>query len=94
MKWPLVSRKYADFLESTVTRLQHERDEQQSRADRAMDALTSRFGYEPVSMSVRAEVAAVRDQVEQAASVLYEDAGSGMIAEEVLEMAAELGAPV
>lgn len=94
MRFPWVSRRAFELQESIITRLQQERDEISIQRDRLADQLIDRFGFQPVSTPVRTEVAAVRAEVEKAASVLYEDAGSGMIAEEVLEMAAELGAPV
>lgn len=71
-----------------------ERDEIALQRDRLADQLISRVGYEPVSTPIRQEMIAAVKKIEEDLNVLYEDSGSGMIAEEVLAMADELGAPV
>lgn len=91
MKWPLVSRRAYDFMEATVTRLQAERDEQQSRADRLADQLVDRMGFQPVSTPVRTERKEAAKEMEAYLDAnQFEDVGSGMISEEVLKLADDL----
>lgn len=92
MKWPWVSRRAYEFMEATVERLQHERDEQQSRADRLADQLIDRMGFVPVSAPVRAEMKeAVKELEKYTDASQYEDVGAGMISSEVLQLAQDLG---
>lgn len=83
-------------MEATVLRLQHERDEQQSRADRLADQLIDRMGFQPVSAPVRAEVSETIKKAEAELTKYtdasqFEDIGAGMISEEVQKLAEELG---
>lgn len=92
MKWPWVSRRAYEFMESTVERLQKERDEQQSRADRLADQLIDRAGFYPVSTPVRAELKEAAKELEKYTDASqYEDVGQGMISSEVLKLAEDLG---
>ena len=87
MKWPLVSRRAYDFMEATVVRLQSERDEQQSRADRLADQLVDRMGFQPVSAPVRTEMKEAMAELEKYVDASqFEDVGSGMISPDVLEL--------
>jgi len=65
MRWPWVSRRYAEFLEKTVERLQHERDDQQKRADLALDQLSASRSFEPSAPAVRAEMKEANAEIEQ-----------------------------
>ena len=48
-RWPWVSRRYAEYLERLVEKLQQERDQQQVRADNAFDRLYMMSGAPPIS---------------------------------------------
>lgn len=92
LKWPWVSRRAYEFMEATVTRLQHERDEQQSRADRLADQLVDRMGFMPVSSPVRAEMKeAVEELKKYTDASQFEDVTSGMLDEEIIKLAEDLG---
>lgn len=92
MKWPWVSRRAYEFMEATVLRLQKERDEQQSRADRLADQLIDRMGFVPVSAPVRAELKQAEEEFRKYTDASqFEDIGAGMISEEILKMAEDLG---
>ena len=92
LKWPWVSRRAYDFMEATVFRLQKERDEQQSRADRLADQLVDRMGFMPVSTPVRTEMKeAIVELQKYTDASQFEDVNSGMLSEEVVKLAEELG---
>jgi hypothetical protein len=81
MRLPFVSRRYAEFLEETLKRVIAERDEQQRRADIALDQLAASRGFEPSTPSVRAEVLASKE-IERYLVEQFEDPeASGMIEE-------------
>lgn len=86
MNWrlPFVSRRAYDLILEQFERVLLERNQQQERADRAMDQLATRYGYEPVSAPVRQEVAAARASVD-AHLAQTEDPGMGMIDEEYID---------
>lgn len=85
MKW-FVTRSQYDLLYEQFERALKERDEYREEATRARDALSARFGYEPVSAPVRNEVAAQAKEVEAyLASHTFEDPGSGMIDESLVD---------
>lgn len=91
-KWPWVSARYARFLEATVARLQHERDEQQQRADLALDQLAGARGFEPSTPAVRQEMKDAAKEVEKYLTEQFEDPNAGMLSEEIVRMAEEQGA--
>lgn len=94
MRWPpLVSARYAEFLEKTVERLQRERDEQQERADRAMDNLAMTYGHEPSTPRVREELKEAQSEVEEfLTSMEVEDPHAGMLSAEIVALAEAEGA--
>lgn len=90
MRLPWVSRRYAELLERTVERLQAERDEQTSRADRAVDNLAMAIGAAPVSSAVRADVKMDSESTEKyLASLIVEDETAGMLDSEWLTLDSE-----
>lgn len=81
---PFVSRRAYELMERVYEQTIRERDEQQSRADRLADQLVDRFGFQPVSAPVRAELKAATEEFERThAMEQYEDPGYGQIAEEL-----------
>src|SRR3974377_1008902 len=92
MKLPWVSRRYAEFLEKTVERLQKERDDQQARADLALDQLAAHAGYEPSTPTVRTEMKAAEAEIQKYLEEQFEDPEAGMISEEIVAMAERDGA--
>ena len=91
MQLPFVSRRAYELLEAQLGRAIAERDSQQDRADRLADQLVNRFGFEPVSAPVRAEIKEAEKVLKDyEAQFQFDDASSGMISEEVLELAKEL----
>ena len=92
MQWPWVSKRYAEFLEASLKRAIAERDEQQSRADRLADQLIDRMGFVPVSAPVRAEMKQAEEEFKKYTDASqFEDVGAGMISEEILKIAEDLG---
>lgn len=49
IRWPWVSRRWCDYLELEIDRLRTERNEQQLRADRAIDIMSVSYTGRPVS---------------------------------------------
>lgn len=85
MKWFVTKAQY-DLLYEQFERALKERDEYREEATRARDALTSRFGYDPVSAPVRNELATAAKEVEAyLSSHTFEDPGSGMIDESLVD---------
>jgi hypothetical protein len=92
MKWPWVSRRAYEFMELTLERVQKERDDFRDEAARAKDELINRMGFSPVSAPVRSEIKEANAEVEKyLASSQFEDVSQGMLSEEVLELANDLG---
>ena len=94
-KWPWVSRRAYDFMEEMVYRLQQERDEQQKRADRAVDELIGLVGRAPVSTPAREELKEASERVEKYMKQEFDDPTGGMIDESIVEEveAALVGSP-
>lgn len=89
-EWPFVSKRAYMLLEGVYERTIVERDAQTDRADRLADQLVNRFGFEPVSVPVRREMAEAAKEFEAyVAADQFEDVGSGMLSEEVLKMVDE-----
>lgn len=87
MMWqlPWVSRRAYELQGEQLERALKERDSQQDRADRLADQLVNRFGFEPVSAPVRAEMKEAAKELEAyEASFEFDDVGAGMIAQEFL----------
>jgi hypothetical protein len=94
MKLPWVSRRAFELLESSLERIQKERDEYREEAGRAKDALIDRMGFSPISAPVRQEVQQITEEFKKLEeSLQLEDTGYGMISEEVLELADDLAGP-
>jgi len=92
MKWPLVTRARYELLEREFDRLLQERNQAYEARDRALDQLINRVGFEPVSPVVRAETKERETEIEKyLAAEQFEDVGSGMIDESVLQLARDLG---
>ena len=77
MKFPFVSRARYDqaeriisIHEETIARLRAERDEQQARADRALDYLALNVGYAPVSTPSRIAMSKQEQQAQQDAQAV------------------------
>lgn len=84
MKWFVTKAQY-DLLYEQFERALKERDEYREEATRARDALSARFGYDPVSAPVRNEIATAAKEVEAyLTSHTFEDPGSGMIDESLV----------
>ena len=91
MRWPYVSRRAYDILEQSVETLRADLREAREQADRAKDELINRVGFSPVSLPVRAEMKEAAAEIEKYIDASqFEDVGSGMISEEILQLAGEL----
>jgi len=91
MKWPWVSRRYAELLETELSRVRTERDAYRDQADRAKDELISHIGFQPVSAPVREELRQTIAELEKfEQSLTLEDPHSGMISDEVLQLTQDL----
>ena len=89
MRFPWVSRRAYDLILEQFERVLKERNEQQERADRAMDQMASRFGFEPVTPVVRTEFVETQkkqqSELEQYLSQTNEGSDGGMIDESYVD---------
>lgn len=107
LRWPLISRRYADLLERQLAFWQFRAEEERARAERLADQLLMVSGREPVSEErMRAEMEyatariATRKQQEELMAELLSDEATGSgdemplsedIARETAEMLASVG---
>jgi uncharacterized coiled-coil DUF342 family protein len=92
MRWPWVSRRAYELLETAVDELRKERNEYRDQADRAKDELINRVGFIPVSTPVREEMKQAQEEFRKLEeSLQFEDTATGMISSEVLALAEDLG---
>ena len=89
MRFPWVSRRAYDLILEQFERVLKERNEQQERADRAMDQMASRFGFEPVTPVVRTEFVETQkkqqSELEQYLAQTNEGSDGGMIDESYVD---------
>lgn len=89
LQFPWVSRRAFELLEENFHRVLKERNDHQERADRALDQMASRFGFEPVTPMVRTEFIAERkeakSEIDAYLAQTNEGSDGGMIDESLVD---------